>query len=197
MILRSLLVGRESGFYVDVGAYHPFRFSNTQYFYERGWHGLNIDPTPGSMAPFNKYRTRDINLEIGIAETPGLAVFFEFDEPALNTFDQSRAEALQNETPYRLLNERQVTLQTLRDVLSGQAVSRIDFMSIDVETRELQVLESNDWSLYRPEFLLIEMLSDGAIQANADPVAAFLHQIDYRRVAFTGRTSVFRDTTTG
>lgn len=50
------------GFYVDIGALHPLRFSNTQIFYDRGWHGINIDATPGSMKLFNKVRPNDINI---------------------------------------------------------------------------------------------------------------------------------------
>ncbi len=66
-IVRSLFwEKRDTGFYVDVGAHHPFRFSNTYLFYTQGWRGINIDATPGSMRAFKKHRPRDINLEIGI-----------------------------------------------------------------------------------------------------------------------------------
>jgi len=56
MILRRIFEDNETGFYVDVGAHHPARFSNTNYFYKRGWRGLNIDAMPGSMSKFKKYR---------------------------------------------------------------------------------------------------------------------------------------------
>ncbi|ETD27688.1 hypothetical protein [Helicobacter canis] len=66
-IVRALLWQKhDKGFYVDVGAHHPFRFSNTYLFYTQGWSGINIDATPGSMKAFNKYRPRDINLEVGV-----------------------------------------------------------------------------------------------------------------------------------
>ena len=66
-IVRTLLWRKhDKGFYVDVGAHHPFRFSNTYLFYTQGWSGINIDATPGSMKAFNKYRPRDINLEVGV-----------------------------------------------------------------------------------------------------------------------------------
>jgi len=45
------------GFYVDIGAHHPVRFSNTWMFYKNGWKGINIDPTPGSMKAFNVIRS--------------------------------------------------------------------------------------------------------------------------------------------
>ena len=54
------------GFYVDVGAHHPYRYSNTCFFYKQGWHGINIDAMPGSMVSFENSRPRDINLESGI-----------------------------------------------------------------------------------------------------------------------------------
>jgi hypothetical protein len=61
-ILAHLLFGHDSGFYVDVGAFHPTKYSNTYYFYQRGWTGINIEPTPGQTDLFRKLRPRDINL---------------------------------------------------------------------------------------------------------------------------------------
>lgn len=62
---------QDNGFYVDVGAHHPFRFSNTCIFYARGWRGINIDAMPQSMALFRKYRKNDINLEVAIGNGGG------------------------------------------------------------------------------------------------------------------------------
>ncbi|TLD96815.1 hypothetical protein LS71_004220 [Helicobacter jaachi] len=114
-IVRALLwQKRDSGFYVDVGAHHPFRFSNTYLFYTQGWRGINIDATPGSMEAFRKYRARDINLEMGIGEitessAKNLAqdnlaggggsslaktflAYHIFDESSWNTFDEEVAK---------------------------------------------------------------------------------------------------------
>jgi hypothetical protein len=85
------------GFYVDVGAHHPFLFSNTCLFYKQGWHGINIDAMPGSMAAFQKHRPRDINLESGVGQKAEKLKFFVFNELALNTFDESLAKARCNE----------------------------------------------------------------------------------------------------
>jgi len=67
LILERFFEGMNTGFYVDVGAFHPKRFSNTYIFYKKGWHGINIDARPGSMKLFNFVRPRDINLEIPIS----------------------------------------------------------------------------------------------------------------------------------
>ncbi len=65
-ILARIYERQRYGFYVDIGAHHPFRFSNTYLLYKRGWNGINIDAMPKSMELFNKYRNRDINIECGV-----------------------------------------------------------------------------------------------------------------------------------
>jgi hypothetical protein len=64
LILARIFGDKPDGFYVDVGAHHPKRFSNTYYFYRRGWRGINIDAMPGSMLAFNRLRPSDINIEL-------------------------------------------------------------------------------------------------------------------------------------
>lgn len=71
LILREILNYASTGFYVDVGAHHPFRFSNTYLFYKQGWRGINIDAMPGSMTLFHRFRPRDINIECGVANNGG------------------------------------------------------------------------------------------------------------------------------
>ncbi len=63
MILARLFENQQNGFYIDVGAHHPQRFSNTYFFYKKGWRGINVDAMLGSMKLFNKIRSRDINIE--------------------------------------------------------------------------------------------------------------------------------------
>src|SRR4051812_23180628 len=65
-LLLRLLEGAPAGFYVDVGAHHPQRFSTTFAFYLAGWRGINIDPRSGTRALFDRIRPRDINLELAV-----------------------------------------------------------------------------------------------------------------------------------
>ena len=91
LILNRFFNNKENGFYVDVGAHHPRRFSNTYSFYKKGWRGINIDALPGSMVAFNKERPNDINLEIGISKKESELLYYMFNEPALNTFSETEA----------------------------------------------------------------------------------------------------------
>lgn len=68
LILKRFFSNKEKGFYIDIGAHHPKRFSNTYLFYSKGWNGINIDAMPGSMRLFNQIRKRDLNLEVPIAK---------------------------------------------------------------------------------------------------------------------------------
>src|SRR6187431_556967 len=91
LILNRILEKKTCGFYVDVGAHHPKRFSNTYLFYQKGWRGINIDAMPGSMAEFRNFRPRDINIEAAVGAAKEIP-FYVFDEKALNTFDSNLAE---------------------------------------------------------------------------------------------------------
>ena len=96
LIINRFLNNKKKGFFVDVGAHHPIRFSNTFLFYKKGWSGINIDAMPGSMKYFNKYRPRDINIEMGVGIKKNRSIFYQFNEPALNTFDSKEASIKQN-----------------------------------------------------------------------------------------------------
>ncbi|MFM6346540.1 MAG: hypothetical protein ACKPFK_15520, partial [Dolichospermum sp.] len=81
LILARFFEKEKNGFYVDIGAHHPQRFSNTYYFYLKGWSGINIDAMPGSMKIFDDLRPLDINLEIPISDKSEILTYYEFDEP--------------------------------------------------------------------------------------------------------------------
>jgi len=160
MILRRIFEGERKGFYVDIGAHHPKRFSNTYYFYKQGWRGINIDATPGSMRAFNKSRPTDINIEAPVSRTRQTLTFYMFDEPALNGFSKQLSEQRSaNGQAYKIIRTIDIETVTLSEILSkhlpkGQL---IDFMSIDVEGLDYDVLLSNDWSRFRPKIILVEI----------------------------------------
>ena len=93
MVLRRIFE-KKNGFYVDVGAHHPIRFSNTYFFYRIGWSGINIDAMPGSMQAFKKSRVRDINLELGVSNHNANLDYYIFNDTALNTFSVKNFEKI-------------------------------------------------------------------------------------------------------
>jgi FkbM family methyltransferase len=195
MILRRLFEGQKFGFYVDIGAHHPFRFSNTCYFYRLGWRGINVDPNPDGIKAFRKARPLDTNLCIGVSDTVGSLCYHVFNEPALNTFDAALAAERTDLADYRLLEKREVPVRRLDELLSEQLRHGqvIDFLSIDVEGLDLQVLKSNDWNRFRPAVLLVEARAADVNQLAIDPINAFATSAGYRLVAKTLNTLIYED----
>ena len=183
MILSRFFENKENGFYVDVGAHHPQRFSNTYLFYLRGWRGINIDAMPGSMKSFNKIRVGDINLEFPISDCHQTLTYYEFNEPALNGFCSDISMKRNGLGNYRIISERKLKTYTLSEILdkylpNGQ---KIDFITVDVEGLDLQVLKSNDWHNYRPHLVLVEDLNRLSIsQMHKSEIASFMKKQDYQ-----------------
>lgn len=195
LIIAELLGPRQNGFYVDIGAYDPTRFSNTRYFYDRGWNGINIEPSPLALSKFKALRKRDINLNLGISDVTGNLEFYMFEEAALNTFQPERVKLLETTTPYRSTGKVQVPVRLLKDVLNEYAKGRkIDFMNIDVESHEMSVLHSNDWNKYRPAVLLVEILDFSLETILENPIHRFLTEVNYSFECKTPRTCFYRDT---
>ncbi len=193
MVLRSLTLDRRFGFYVDVGAHHPFYYSNTFHFYSKGWNGINVDAVPGSMKSFLELRPRDINLEACVGTPNRWVEFSIFEEQALNTMDSEVAATLVLENRSRLLSKQKLKTQSLAQILASHlpAGQTIDFLSVDVEGADLEVLESNDWHRFRPEFIVVESHGTDLLNINQVPVAAFLAAHKYTLVASTGPSLIF------
>lgn len=159
-ILYSLFesLNIKNGFYIDIGAHHPQRFSNTNIFYMRGWRGINIDANNEIMSLFGIMRPRDINVCVGVGLKNEISKYYIFDEPALNTFDIKKAENVVKNSKYKIIDERFVEVKPLSQILDTflPKNQNIEFLSVDVEGRDLDVLKSNDWSKYKPFCILVE-----------------------------------------
>lgn len=184
ILLERLFADKTQGFFVDVGAHHPTRFSNTFALYKRGWRGVNIDATPGSMDAFRALRPDDINLEIAISDRTEPLVLHVFREGALNTFDPALSADYAADG-WEKTGMIEVQPRPLADVLDQYVAAGqpIDLLSIDVEGEDLGVLNSNDWDKYRPEVIIIEALSAPLLSLGVDPAVAFLIERGYAPVS--------------
>jgi len=184
------------GFYVDIGALHPLRFSNTQLFYKKGWRGLNIDATPGSMNEFKIHRPDDTNLEIGVSSSARELKFYSFKEPALNSFDQQLSED-RIKKGCELIDTQIIKSHLINEILEKYLPvgKEIDFINIDIEGFESEIIKGLDWVKYSPRFLLVESLNSknaDLMELCDDDVYRFLSNIGYVVVAKTFRTLIFK-----
>jgi FkbM family methyltransferase len=184
ILLLRLLGNKRDGFFVDVGAHHATRFSNTYALYRRGWRGVNIDATPGSIASFEALRPEDTNVECAVSDGPQRLTLHVFQESALNTFDSGLAASYVH-GGYALKGTVELTARPLASILDDcvPAGRKIDLLSVDVEGSELAVLRSNDWARYAPEIVIIEVLDTPLSDVHRHPCVIFLDGKGYVVVA--------------
>ncbi|MGQ9847431.1 MAG: FkbM family methyltransferase [Bacteroidales bacterium] len=194
LIIKRIFENKHSGFYVDVGAHHPKRFSNTYLFYKQGWRGINIEPRPGSKKLFDKFRKRDINIEVAISEYESNLIYFEFDDAALNSFDQKLSIERANKTKYKIINKLPIKTYKLADILDNYLPTgqKIDFLTIDTEGFDIHVLRSNNWERYRPEIILCEDSEFELSNPEKSEIYKFLIQKHYILLAKTLSTLIFK-----
>ncbi len=188
-IFSKMIDSGQKGVYVDVGAHHPYRFSNTYWAYQRGWTGVNIEPDQELFQKFLTFRPKDINVNAGIADKTGKMKYYVYEEKACNTFDENLYRDV-----LKPVEIRDIPVQKLKDVLHTHKMTEIDFMSIDVEGYEMDVLKSNDWKQFRPRILLVEQYLDikGILESE---IYQFLTEHDYCLSDKYHRTAIYYDKT--
>lgn len=193
LILQRIFGDKKIGFYVDVGAHHPKRFSNTYLFYKKGWRGINIDAMPGSMKAFEKERPEDINLEVGISKVSNELDYYMFNEPALNTFSKIEAEKKDSFKTFKIQEIVKIKTYPLQEIISKylDLNQTVDYINIDVEGLDLEVIESNDWNSIKPKVVLIELQNQSIKDVEKDKIYEFLTKKGYVFFAKTYNTSFF------
>lgn len=152
----------KKGYYVDVGANHPYYHSVTKIFYDKGWRGINIEPNPMLHKQLEDERPEDINLLNGVGDKVGeldLRVYHSADGlEGISTFskEMKREHSSSQNRDSMNYDDIKVDVTTLSKMFSSHKVGHIHFMKIDVEGFEYEVIEGNDWSTYRPELVCIE-----------------------------------------
>lgn len=194
LILARIFERKTKGFYVDVGAYHPIRFSNTHFFYKKGWRGINIDPMPGGMKTFDEIRPQDINIEAAVSDLEVELDYYSFNEGALNTFSDKLMKERSNLEGYFIQFQRKIKTKKLSDILDEYLPKNqiIDFLSIDTEGHDLNVLKSNNWEKYSPQIVITEMLDLNFEKLYDSELYLFMKSIDYSFFAKTFNSIFFR-----
>ena len=150
-ILYYLFYDIQKGFYIDVGANDPVKYSTTKFFYDKGWNGINIEPLPNKYNLLKLYRKRDINIQIGISNKEGnMALRIDGYNGCQSSLFYDK-----NLTNLKIININITTMNNIykKFVPIGKT---IQFLKIDVEGAEKNVLLGIDFTKYRPRVLCIE-----------------------------------------
>jgi len=155
--LLDVIHGTRPKRYLDIGANHPFRLSNTALLYSNGGQGLLIEPNPYFSQLLRQKRPRDNVIECGVHFSEYThADYYVMDSPTLNTFSDEELKRYQS-MGHRLEKTLNVELKNINVVLD--MAGETDFMSIDIEGLDKEIIEAIDWTRYRPTCVCVETLT--------------------------------------
>jgi FkbM family methyltransferase len=194
LIINKFFQDKNKGFYLDVGSYHPYAFNNTLLLHRKGWRGINIDINPTSIDLFNIARPKDINICSTIDEKKrDFKVYFDGPFSSVNTLD----EEFYNSAKKRYFKNTKflsVKSKTVDEVIQFSKFNHsIDFINIDVEGSDFEILKQIDLQKYQVKLLAIETHNvDGYKVKNFDQISSFLKKNNFFIYDSVGPTSIFQ-----
>lgn len=182
VMVNRILKKIEKGFYVDIGAYHPYKGSLTYNLYNRKWNGMNLDISKSSIDLFNIARPSDININCAISKFNGETYYYE--NSPINQ---------QNSLIPQDSNQKKIKIQSykLSEILKMQNINSVDYINIDTEGNELEVLMGIDFSKINPILFTIE---DNSFDLNNEikkKKIIFLKEKNYELINIIGVTMFF------
>jgi len=191
-VLREIISPTcNKGIYVDVGAYHPIKFSNTYALHKRGWRGVNIDMDPIKIEAFKLARASDVNICAAISSEKAVKQAYNFSKYGLTSTLDPETAAAEGQAP---VSVRDVETTTLDDVLEHSRYSNqeIDLLSIDAEGHDYHVLRSIDLERYKPKIIIVESVSFSIRDIIDSEIYKHLEKSGYRLISWTHISLIFR-----
>jgi len=142
-----------NGFYVDVGCFHPKKYSNTYMLHKRGWFGVNIDMEIDKIKTFNITRPNDFNYLGAISDRIEKVKIFRNQKFGVSSTINKDIIKKDN-----IIDEISIETKTLNSVLelSPFKSKEIDLLNIDTEGNDFKILKSLNFEIYNPKIIIIE-----------------------------------------
>ena len=147
---------KKSGFYVDVGCYHPIHRNNTYLLYKQNWRGINIDVSQFSVELFDHLRPDDLNYNCAISNKNEIVkIFYQKELSQLSTIENEQAKKVFQGN----IKEKEIQAFTLDEILNRDKYKnvKIDFLNIDVEGADFKVLNGLSFQKFNPELICVEI----------------------------------------
>jgi FkbM family methyltransferase len=192
ILLGHIFHDKPEGFFVDIGAYHPVRFSNTFALYLQGWRGINVDGNHDAIEIFKSVRPEDINIHALVSDQVETKEFYRFKEGAWNSTNQEAVEILRargQDQGTLIGTDRMETVPIMRILEQHVGNKKFDLLTVDVEGLDIQIIRSIDFSRYRPKVIAAEI---GIMEWIEEPFQAFIRDIGYEFYAQCMHTLILR-----
>jgi FkbM family methyltransferase len=191
-VFNSLGIKKPS--YLDIGAHQPYYISNTALLYQNGSRGVNIEPDPNLFTGINRARRKDINLNCGVGKREGVMDFYVVNASTLNTFSKEEAESYSEQGDYKVVKTIPVLVKTLDSILNEHLNGKFpDFLSLDVEGMDEEIIKSIDYESSRPIVICVETISfsNSGNGVKNNSIVDFLEGKGYMVYADTNINTIF------
>lgn len=192
IIIERYFQNKNAGFYLDIGAYHPYKYSNTYKLYKKGWKGINIDAGKESISLFNMVRVRDRNILATVGGKSTTAYLYEFEDAVFNTIIKENKEAVINAKQSKLRNKYPVKVIGINEIIKRYVrTKKVDYLNIDAEGVSYEILKSINYRLFKPSLISVEKENMG-MDIKDDKCVIFMKSKGYALLSSTPMTHVFK-----
>lgn len=177
----------KKGVFLDIGCFHPIKYSNTWALYKKGWRGINVDIDSIKIEAFNMVRSKDTNVACAVSNKTGEVGYYRRGfYSLLNTLDKEFAD---ERGGYK---EDKVNCDTLTNIIDDSEFkdATIDYLSIDTEGNDFKVLSSLDFERYAPSVIAFESHHDRFDQNENTDIYQFLKSKNFELVGWCGLTLI-------
>ena len=157
--ILDLFESNYKGTYVDIGCFHPTKYSNTRKMYNLGWSGLNIDLNPITIELFNFKRPKDINICAALSnKIKKTKLYHHHDLSSQNTLSNNHVLWMKKNFGLNTLKTKIIKTKRLDNILKKFKINNIDFLNIDIEGLELEVMSTINFNKLNIKVICIELL---------------------------------------
>ena len=183
--------------YFDIGTNDPRKMNNTYLMYLYNYRGVCVEPDPAFHREIRRRRPSDILIRAGVSiENIRTADFYIMDDSILNTFSRSEAEKMVREHGRQIKEKISVPLVSINEIFEHHyEKDKQLIISLDAEGLDLPILQSLDFSKYRPAIICVETVaySENLSGEKDRDIAKLLRGHRYSLYADTHINSIFLD----
>ena len=190
--ILDLFESNYKGTYVDIGCFHPTKYSNTRKMYNLGWSGLNIDLNPITIELFNFKRPKDINICAALSNKIKKAkLYIHHDLSSQNTLSDNHVSWMKKNFGLNKLKTKIIKTNRLDKILKKFKISNIDFLNIDIEGLELEVMSTLNLKKLNIKVICIELLANNQVQKKRKKrILTFLKKNNFKIVERLGENYI-------